>query len=369
VRSTRAIIHTENFRHNIRLVRERIGSRRLMCAAVKADAYGHGAVEMSLIAIEEGVDFLAVATVGEGVQLRERGISHPIMLLTLAHPDEFEAMIKNDIQPLAADAGYVRSLSEEAVRQGKTAGVHLHIDTGMGRIGCTPEEASGLAGFISSLDGTDLAGVSTHFACADSSDRSYTENQLKKFKESIEKIWKAGIDPGIVHASNSAGILEYPESWMDMVRPGIMLYGYYPGNETDRKLSLRPVMEFRTKIVFIKNVPGGRSLSYGATYTTKENTRVATIPVGYGDGYNRLLSSKGPVVIRGKRYTISGRVCMDQCMIDLGPDSDASLYDDVILFGPGGPPSPSAEDIAELTGTIPYEVTCGISKRVPRVYI
>ncbi len=369
MRSTRAIIHTENFRHNIRLVRERIGSRRLICAAVKADAYGHGSVEMSRIAIEEGVNFLAVATVGEGVKLRENGILHPVLLLTLTHPDEFEIIIKNDIQPLVADAGYVRSLSEEAVSQGKTVAVHLHVDTGMGRIGCPPGEASRLAEFISDLKGTELAGVSTHFACADSADRSFTESQLKRFKEAIEKIRETGIDPGIVHASNSAGILEYPESWMDMVRPGIMLYGYYPGNETDRSLPLKPVMELKTKIVFIKDVPGGRSLSYGATYTTKESTRVATIPVGYGDGYNRLLSSKGPVVIRGRKYTISGRVCMDQCMIDLGADSNACLYDDVILFGPGGPPSPSAEDIAELTGTIPYEITCSISGRVPRVYI
>ena len=368
MRSTRAIIHTENFRNNIRLVREKVGSGRLICAAVKADGYGHGSVELSRIAIEEGVDRFAVATVQEGVALRENGIKHPVILLTLISPEDFEYIVRYDIQPFVADHKYAAMLNMEASRFGKNVHVHLHVDTGMGRIGCAPEDAASLAEDIAALKNIKLEGMSTHFACADSGDRSFTEKQMARFKSALDSVKALGIDPGIVHASNSAGVLEYPESWIDMVRPGIMLYGYYPGKETERSLPLKPVMEFRTKVVYLKKVSAGQALSYGATYVTKEDTMVATLPVGYGDGYNRLLSSKGEVVIRGKRYKISGRVCMDQCLVDLGADTDVQLYDDVILFGPDKN-SPSAEDIADLTGTIPYEVTCNVNKRVPRIYV
>lgn len=367
MRSTRAIIYTDNFRHNVRLVRKQVGKDRLICAAVKADGYGHGSVEITRIAIEEGVTHFAVATVDEGIVLREKGINAPILLLTLAQPEELPEIVKYDIQPFIADKEYTEILQIEAKKQRKKVKVHLHIDTGMGRIGCLPEEAANLAVSITELKNVELAGVSTHFACADKRNRTFTDAQIDKFKRAVDNIKKAGVDPGIIHASNSAAILEYPESWIDMVRPGIMLYGYYPGNELPRPLRLKPVMEFKTKIVFLKHVSAGQPLSYGAAYTTSEDTVVATIPVGYGDGYNRLLSSKGIVVIRGKEYTISGRICMDQCMIDLGSDTDVRLYDDVILFGPD-PAGPTAEDIASMTDTIAYEVTCNVNKRVPRIY-
>ena len=368
MRSTRAVIHTDNFRNNIQLVRKQVGESRLICAAVKADGYGHGALEMTKIAMEEGVSFFAVATAGEGVLLRKQGLKAPVILLTLANPQELKDMVNYDIQPFVADKPYLDLINKEAVSRGKTCSVHLHIDTGMGRVGCAPEDAPGLAEYINNLTNVRLAGVSTHFACADSKDRQFTIGQLSLFKNAVDSIRKAGIDPGIVHASNSAAILEYPDAWIDMVRPGIMLYGYYPGNETPRLLPLKPVMELKSRVVFLKRVPAGQTLSYGATYTTKEETFIATIPVGYGDGYNRLLSSRGKVIIRGREYTISGRVCMDQCMVDLGPRTDVELYDDVILFGPD-PAGPSAEDIAGTTGTISYEVTCAVNKRVPRIYL
>lgn len=368
MRSTRAVIHTENYRNNVQLVRKRVGKDRLICAAVKADGYGHGAFEMARIGLEEGVTHFAVATVGEGVLLREQGLSSSLILFTLPQPEEICDIVEYNIQPFVADVEYIGLLQAEGKKQRKIVQVHLHIDTGMGRIGCEPEKAAELAVFIDNLENINLAGVSTHFACADSRDKTFTDIQLNKFRNAVSSIKDAGIDPGIVHASNSAAIIGFTESWMDMVRPGIMLYGYYPGNEQPRDLNLKPVMELKTKVVFLKRVPAGKTLSYGATYTTSRETVIATLPVGYGDGYNRLLSSRGKVIIRGKEYTIAGRVCMDQCMVDLGPDTDVELYDDVILFGPD-PVGPSAKDIAGITGTIPYEVTCNVNKRVPRIYL
>jgi alanine racemase len=195
-----------------------------------------------------------------------------------------------------------------------------------------------------------------------------TNNQITKFKGAVEDIKSAGINPGIVHASNSAAIVGYSESWIDMVRPGIILYGYYPSHEQERTLAVKPVMEFRTEVVFLKRVAAGQALSYGATYITDRETVIATLPVGYGDGYNRLLSSKGIISINGKKYKIAGRVCMDQLLIDLGPETDVDLYDEAILFG-DGPDAQTAEDLADMLDTISYEITCNVNKRVPRVYL
>ena len=355
MRPTRAIIHTNNFRSNIQLVRNQVGKEKLVCAAIKADAYGHGANELCSIAIEEGISYFAVATVGEGVSLRKNNLPIPLIIL-------------NGIQPFVADRSYIKGLNREAKNQQKIVEVHLHIDSGMGRIGCKPEAVVELAKLIASLENVNLKGVSTHFACADEPSKHMTNNQILKFKEAVERIKGVGIDPGIVHASNSAAIIGYSESWIDMVRPGIILYGYYPGNEQERTLAVKPVMEFRTEVVFLKRVKAGQPLSYGATYVTDRETIIATLPVGYGDGYNRLLSSKGIILINGKKYTVAGRVCMDQLLIDLGPDTDVDLYDEAILFGEG-PYAQTAEDLADMLDTISYEITCNVNKRVPRVYL
>ncbi len=365
---TRAIIHTDNFRYNIQLVRNQVGREKLVCAAIKADAYGHGANELCSIAIEEGVSYFAVATVGEGVSLRKSNLTIQIILLTLTTPEEFSEIVSNGIQPFVSDRAYIKGLNREAKKQGRVVEVHLHIDSGMGRIGCRPEEAAELAKLIESLDSIELKGVSTHFACADEPSKPMTNNQIAKFKEAINSIKDEGIDPGIVHASNSAAIVGYPESWIDMVRPGIILYGYYPGHDQDRSLAVKPVMEFRTEVVFIKKVAAGQPLSYGATYVTEKETYIATLSVGYGDGYNRLLSGKGIILINGKKYTVAGRVCMDQLLIDLGPDTDVDLYDEAVLFGPGSDVQ-TAEDLADMLNTISYEITCNVNKRVPRVYL
>lgn len=368
MRPTRAIIHTDNFRYNIQQVRKQVGRDKLVCAAIKADAYGHGANELCSIAIEEGVSYFAVATVDEGVSLRKSNLTIQIILLTLTTPEEFPEIISNGIEPFVADRTYIKGLNREAKKQGRVLGVHLHIDSGMGRIGCQPDQAEGLSQLIESLDNVNLKGVSTHFACADEPVKSMTDNQISKFRDAVDQIKNAGINPGIVHASNSAAIVDFPESWIDMVRPGIILYGYYPGHDQERSLAVKPVMEFLTEVVFLKKVKAGQPLSYGATYVTDRDTVIATLPVGYGDGYNRLLSSKGIILINGQKYTVAGRVCMDQLLIDLGPDADVDLYDEAILFGEG-PNCQTAEDLAEMLDTISYEIICNVNKRVPRVYL
>ena len=368
MRPTKAIIHTDNFRHNIKLVRNQVGGEKLICVAIKADGYGHGADELCSIAIEEGVSYFAVATVGESVSLRKSNLTIQILLLTLTSPEEFPEIVSNDIQPLVADRTCIKGLDREAGKQRKALDVHLHVDSGMGRIGCRPEDAAELAKLIESLDNLNLKGVSTHFACADEPSKPMTNDQISKFKDAVDQIKTVGINPGIVHACNSAAIVDFPESWIDMVRPGIILYGYYPGHDQVRTLAVRPVMEFRTEVVFIKRVSAGQPLSYGASYVTDRETVIATLPVGYGDGYNRLLSSKGIIVINGKQYKVAGRVCMDQLLLDLGPDTDVDLYDEAILFGEG-PDAQTAEDLADMLDTIPYEITCNVNKRVPRVYL
>jgi alanine racemase len=261
----------------------------------------------------------------------------------------------------------IDSLASEAAKRRKPVQVHLKVDTGMGRIGCQPDEAPELAERIDSADWLELSGVCTHFPVADTADREFTAWQLDRFRACVDGIRSRGIDPATLHAANSGAILDHPQSAFRMVRPGIMLYGYYPSHEQARNLALKPVMELLSKVVFLKKVPRGTGISYGLTHRVERDTTIATIPAGYADGYNRLLSNRGQVCIRGRRYPIVGRVCMDQTMVDVGPDSEVELYDEVILFGPH-PPAPDAEEIAGLMQTIPYEVTCLISRRVPRVF-
>ncbi|MFP4115223.1 MAG: alanine racemase [Spirochaetota bacterium] len=367
MRATRAVVRLDHLQWNIDLIRSRVGPGPLLCLAVKADAYGHGIARIGRAAEEFGVDNLAVATVDEGVELREAGCSLPVLLYSLAAPEEIADVVANDITPLLSDDEQIDLYSEEAVRQNRQVTVHIKIDTGMGRIGCPPETASNLARRVVARPSLELGGVSTHFASADARDRSYTKAQIERFEGALAAIRGEQIEPGLVHAANSGGVLDHPESWYDMVRPGIIAYGYYPSDEQARSLDLRPVMELRSKVVFIKEVAPGDAISYGMTWRAPRRTYIGTIPVGYGDGYSRLLSNKGRVRINGSNYPIVGRVCMDQLMVDLGHRCPVRRYDDAIMFG-YHPGAPTAEDLAQLTGTIAYEITCNISRRVPRVY-
>jgi alanine racemase len=388
---TRAIIHIDALRYNIAFVRSRIGSRKLL-APVKADAYGHGAVAVAYAALAAGASHLGVARVSEAVQLRENGIDAPILLFSLPDPSEIPAVAEYDITCLIADRAFAAELAGAAHNHAgtyhKPVSVHLKIDTGMGRIGVASEDAPSLARYVASKKTLRLDGVCTHFPVSDSGrpdDIMYTETQIARFAGAVNAIKDAGVNPGIVHAAASGGILHHPASYFDMARPGLLLYGYAPetgrgagpGTENEEAAPIRPVMELVTRVSFIKKVRKGEAVSYGRTWTAERDTIVATLPVGYADGLPRAASGKLWFVINGKRYPQVGTICMDQCMVDLGPASDVRLWDDVILFGETrniGQTSQedipmTAASIAEAAGTIPYEILCGIGKRVPRIYL
>jgi alanine racemase len=332
---------------------------------VKADAYGHGAVPVATAALKAGVQYLAVATVDEGIELREAGITVPVLLLSIPLPDELPAVAAHNLSPLIGDREFAEAAALAARQAGKRLSVHLKVDTGMGRVGCSPEEAAELAACVAASPFLALEGTATHLAVADSpaeADRAYTQEQLARFRTAAEGIRRAGFDPGLLHAANSRAVIFHEDSWFDMVRPGIILYGYgAPG----RTPEVEPVMELVTRIVFLKRVKAGETVSYGRTWTAPGDTVIATLPVGYGDGLPRRLSGNLSVRIRDAMYPLAGRICMDQCMVDLGPDTDIRRWEPVTIFGGD---APSAADLAARLGTIPYEITCDINKRVPREY-
>jgi alanine racemase len=384
MRAARALVYLDRFRENIRAVARRVGDRRI-CVPLKADAYGHGALPLARAALEEGAAYLAAALVQEGEELRRAGIRAPILLFSQCMPEELEDLVRNDLCPLVSGGAYVDALAKAAGRAGKELQVHLKVDTGMGRAGCRPEDAAVLAGQILSHRNLRLAGTATHLAVSDSlapGDLAYTGGQLRRFAGALAAIRAAGIDPGVAHAANTGGVLYHPDSWLDMVRPGILLYGYgpRPGGPEHSPLSVRPVMELRAKIAALKIIRRGESVSYGRTWTAAEDTLAALIPIGYADGLRRDLGNNWQVGIRGGLYPIIGRICMDQCMVSLGragqgppfsPGEEAVLFGETPLTAAGDPLPAVPGDaalMAEKLGTIPYEITCGIGKRIPRVY-
>jgi alanine racemase len=371
---TRAIIHLDRLLGNFRAIQARVGLDRRICVAVKAEAYGHGALQTARACQDAGAFCLAVATVGEGAELRKGGITLPILLLSQPHFGEIPAIIDAGLTPFVSDSEYARALSEY-VSTGKTKlPVHIKVDTGMRRIGCHAEETLELAKAIARSSGLELAGVATHLAVSDSAasqDIDFTHRQLAIFKEVTAAIRAAGIDPGIVHAANSGAIILHPEAWLDMVRPGISLYGYKMVEEADvpgfplEPLRVEPVMELRSTVVMIKKIKSGESVSYSRTWVSGQDTNIGILPAGYADGFPRLASGKWQVVINGETYSLAGRICMDQCLVDLGPDTKVRRWDEAVIFGGC---APSAAALALTVGTIPYEITCNINKRVPRVY-
>jgi alanine racemase len=372
LQATKAIIHLDNLRQNIDAARKIIGPHPKICLAVKADGYGHGAGHISLCALEAGVEYLSVAGVSEAAELRAIGITAPVLLLSQAQPEELGHIASMDLMPLVSDSEFIEDTAEAAERAGKKITVHLKIDTGMGRLGCHVEDAVSLASKISSSKDLSLGGVATHLSVADSlkpEDISYTKEQLRKFKEAIASIKKAGIEPGIVHAANSGALVFHEDSYFDMVRPGLFLYGYLPaackGAMNDLP-QVEPVMELQSKVVFIKKVKKGSAISYARTWVAPEDTFIGIIPAGYADGFPWKLSNNHSVCIRGKSYPLVGQICMDQCIVNLGPETEVKRWDTVVLFGPG---FITAADMAEKLESLPYEIFCGINKRVPREYV
>ena len=358
-------IDLEAIRNNVRVMKQAARSPHFL-AVVKANAYGHGAVPVAKAALEAGADWLAVAIPEEGIELRHAGIQAPILVLGGAEPEAGEAIARAELIQVVFDARMVHALADAGMRTGKDVQVHLGMDTGMCRIGVrSAEEAVELTREIDRLPGICLTGCFTHMATADEPDSEGTMAQIARFKAMCEAVDHVHPAPLIHHGANTASIFRYPEVHMDMVRGGIALYGYPPVPGVQ---GLKPAMKWVTRAVHVKTIQAGEKVSYGGLFTAPKPTRVMTVPVGYADGYNRLLSCVGSVLVRGKRAPILGRVCMDQVMVDVTEIPGAEVGDEVVLMGTQGEECISAEEIASLLGTISYEVICSPSARVPRIY-
>ncbi|MBE8954168.1 MAG: alanine racemase [Quinella sp. 2Q5] len=350
-------------RHNLTAIRRHISPAAKLCAVVKANAYGHGAVEVSRVAVECGAEFLAVATVDEGLELRRAGFSLPILVLGLVPSSAVGVAVENDLTLTVDAADLAEKISAVAVRLNTVAKVHLKLETGMGRIGAAVDDAVALAEKISRLPRVELEGLFSHFADADNDDRSFTTHQLKIFCAAADKIQTAGIPLRLRHIAESAAILDIPAAHLDMVRSGIITYGLYPAPNI-RTLDLRPAMKLVAKIVRLKKISAGTSIGYGREFVAARESLIATLPLGYADGYIRAYKNFHADV-RGQLAPIAGRVCMDQTMIDVTDVEGVKLGDEVTLFGS---PAVTIDDAAEHLGTINYEVTCLISARVPRIF-
>ncbi len=364
-RSTRAIISLEAISHNIAQIRRKIGSRRDLMAVVKADGYGHGGVEVGRSALESGANCLGVALPEEGDQLRKAGIDVPVLVLGLIQPNEAYKVVDSRLEQTVCSLELVEALDQEAGKASVQVDVHVKVDTGMGRIGVKPEDATAFVSRIRRFKNLNVKGIFTHFASADRADKTLSKRQIELFNQVIRGIALAGIEIPKRHMANSAGVLDLPESYYDLVRPGIMIYGLYPSDEVSRTVELKPAMTLKTKIAFLKTVPPGTPISYGGTFVSDRETAVATLPVGYGDGFSRLLSGRGEVLIHGRRAPLIGRVCMDMCMIDVSNVEGVIPGSEVVLFGEGL----SVDEIAAMVGTINYEIVCAVGKRVPRIYV
>lgn len=364
-RPTWAEVRLGNLAHNYRVIAGLLepGTKIMVC--VKADAYGHGLVPVSKKLVGCGVDYFGVASIDEGIQLRESGIKTPILVLGVTAAEVIEPLLRYRLTPAVCTRSFVLALDREGKRAGRRIPVHVKIDTGMGRIGVSYGEAFLFVRDIARLKSVRLEGVFTHLACADT-DRRFTLQQIRLLDGLISRLKASGVRVPLVHAANSMAVIDYKESHFNMVRPGLAMYGLYP--KPGLKVSLKPVLSLKTKIVYLKKVPRGTGISYGHTYVTHRATHIATLPIGYGDGYPRNLSNCAPVLINGRVFRISGRVCMDQMMVDVG-HAKAMPGDEAVLIGSQRGKRITAENLAELAGTIPYEIVCGLGSRIPRVYI
>ena len=367
-RGTRAEVNLDAIVHNIKAARKNLKQGTKLCAVVKANAYGHGAIPVAITCVRAGVDYFAVALIQEGVELREAGITTPILVLGAmpAIPSMADLCVKYDIDHAVFDEERLRLLNEAGLRQGKKARIHIALDTGMHRIGVKIEEAAVFAGKVKALPGIEVVGAFSHFSAADVEDKGYAEFQFSQYRKGVAVMEATGLQIPIKHICNSAGIAELPQYQMDMVRMGITLYGSLPSDIREPYCDYRPVMVFKTQIAFVKTLPPGRDIGYGRTYTTHKESRIATVPVGYADGVSRHLSNKGCMIVRGKKAPIVGRVCMDQIMLDVTDIPNVAIGDDVIVYG--GPELP-AEEVAVAAGTISYELFCVLHPRIPRVYV
>lgn len=356
--------------HNVKQIKSLCENKKIY-GVVKADAYGHGALDIVQVLLKSGVTDLAVALITEALEIIKSGINVPILILGFTPLTFAEDILNNNIEQTVYDLEYAKKLSEIAQEKNKTAKIHIAVDTGMGRIGFLPNE-KGMEAVrqISKLPNINIEGIFTHFSTADEADKTYSMEQLYKFNKFVDDLEREGLKFNIKHASNSAGIMDLPEAHFNAVRPGIIMYGYYPSNEVIKeRLDLKPALTLKTSVVHVKTLPKDMYISYGRKYKTDKERVIATLPIGYADGYTRALSNKGKVIVNGKLASIVGAVCMDQCMIDVTDVGTVKVGDEVILLGEHGNTRFNADDLAELLDTINYEIICMIGRRVPRVYI
>lgn len=369
IRAVWAEIDLDCIKHNMIEIRKQVGEK-IIIAIVKADAYGHGAIDVASVLLENGADKLGVAVITEALELRKSGIEAPILILGYTPLDFTKDLIDQNIEQTVYSLDYAIGLSEIALKEGKQIDIHIAIDTGMGRLGfLLNEESLGDIEKINNLKNINIKGIFTHFSSADETNKEYTMMQLNKFKQFNKSLEERGIEIKEKHLSNSAAILDIEEAYFDAVRPGIIIYGYYPSNEVIKeKINLKPALTLKSNIVHVKVLPKGEYISYGREFKTERESIIATLPIGYADGYTRALYKKGKVIINGKSAPIVGRICMDQCMIDITDVGPVKVGDEVILIGEDQGMKFNADDIAKLLNTINYEVLCLIGKRIPRVY-
>ncbi|HLC29804.1 MAG TPA: alanine racemase [Dehalococcoidia bacterium] len=351
--------------HNVRQVQRRIGPRSQVMGVVKANAYGHGAVAVARAALEAGATHLGVACVDEGAQLRKAGLKAPIVVLGYLPPWEATQAVQYSLTPTVTTQETALALARAAQEADTHVPVHVKVDTGMARFGLPPQEVEGFVAFLQTLSGLSLEGLYTHFATADEADKTYTRQQYRAFLGVAERLPQALVR----HVANSATVADLSDMSLDMVRPGIALYGCYPSNQVTRSLDLRPALSLKSRVARLSTLSPGDTVSYGRTWTADRASRIALIPCGYADGLPRLLSNRGAVLIRGRRAPIAGRVCMDQFMVDVTHIPDVEQHDEAVLIGRQGELEISVEEVAEQAQTISYEILCALSARVPRYYL
>lgn len=365
-----AEIDLDAIAYNTRNIKKLIGDKDLI-AVVKANCYGHGAIDIIPTLLENGVSQFAVAMISEAIEIRKNNIASPIMILGFTPLYLCEELINNDIEQTVYDLDYARQLSKIAIGLNKKVKIHIAIDTGMGRIGFLPNDKS-IDDIIeiSSLEGIDIVGIFTHFSTSDEKDKEYSNQQFSKMMSVIDTLQERGVDIPLKHVANSGAIIDLPDTYLDAVRAGIILYGYYPSNEINKNnLDLKPALTLKATVVNVKTLEKDMYISYGRTFKTTDKTVVATIPVGYADGYVRKLGENGKVIIKGHFAPIIGRICMDQFMVDVTNIPNVNIGDEVILLGEKNGLKYNADDMAEKLDTINYEITCMLKSRLPRVYI
>lgn len=366
-RPTWAEVDLKAIEHNFKQVQRRLGKGMKIMSVVKANAYGHGTVEVSAVLEKMGVDYLGVATTDEAMRLRDRGIEAPVLILGSVLPEEAKPAVENNITLTLCNEELLHEL-KHLTKSGLKPRVHIKVDTGMGRLGVWHEDAPEFVKKVAKEGGITIEGIYTHFSSAGRDD-FFTQYQIEAFEKLVKEIEKHWIKIPLKHAANSIATVDFKRSHLNLVRPGLVIYGMYPKHTFPKLINLKPAISFKTRVVFIKDMPAGRSVSYGRTYITQRHSKIATLPVGYADGYNRGLSNKADVLIRGHRAPVIGKVTMDQTMVDITNIKGVKIGDEVVLIGKQGREEIRPEKLARMAGTIAYELVCSISSRVPRQYV